>query len=288
MGSSSPAPPKAKSYGVRLLLDASRARAEVVTSASAAPIRRSIDSTPDTVEVWMSTSAVVTASTGSAIITRTSTLRPRCRSASRRAIRSGSRHAPRGEAHRVAPASQHRLDLVGAGLVDDDAVAQEHDPVRPGRVPGLVGDQDAGGARVAAGAEQPQDLLTRLGVERSRRLVGEDQPPLADDRPRDRDPLLLAARHVVREPVGELGDADLAERDAGQLAGLPAAGAVELERQGDVLHGRQRRDQVEVLEDVADRRTPHPGPALLAERRPGRSPRRRRCPTSGRRGRPPG
>ena len=49
-------------------------------------------------------------------------------------------------------------------------------------------------------------------------------------------------------------------------AGGPGALAVELARQRDVLGRGQRRDQVEVLEDVADRRTPHPRAALVAER----------------------
>ena len=71
------------------------------------------------------------------------------------------------------------------------------------------------------------------------------------------------------------------ERRAGGLAGLRPLDAVELPRQRDVLGGGQRRDQVEVLEDVADRRTPHPGAARLARARRGRCPRRDTCPTSG-------
>ena len=118
----------------------------------------------------------------------------------------------------VARLEEH-LGRVGAGLVDDDAVAQEDHPVGPGGVPGLVGDEHAGGARVAAGAQQAQDLLAGLGVERAGRLVGEDQPPLADDRAGDRDPLLLAAGHLVGEPVGEVADADLLQRGLGDLAG---------------------------------------------------------------------
>ncbi len=58
------------------------------TRASAVPIRRSIASTPVISPVWMTTSAAVTPSTGSAIITSTRMLRPRPRTTSRRATRS--------------------------------------------------------------------------------------------------------------------------------------------------------------------------------------------------------
>ena len=50
------------------------------------------------------------------------------------------------------------------------------------------------------------------------------------------------------------------------LRAAAAALAVQLARQRDVLDRGERRDQVEVLEDVADRRTPHPGAPVVAER----------------------
>ena len=73
-----------------------------------------------------------------------------------------------------------------------------------------------GGTGVAAGAQQPEDLLAGVGVEGAGRLVGEDQPALADDGAGDGDALLLAARHLVGEPVGEVGDADLLQRGQGE------------------------------------------------------------------------
>ena len=80
----------------------------------------------------------------------------------------------------------------------------------------------AGRAGVAARAQQPQHLLAGLGVEGTGRLVGEHEPPLADQRAGDRDPLLLAAGHLVGEAVGELGDADLA-RARRRASGGPCA-----------------------------------------------------------------
>src|SRR5262249_38622527 len=100
------------------------------------------------------------------------------------------------------------------------------------------------------------------GVERAGRLVGEQQTPLADDRPCDRDPLALAAGELVRVAIGALGDAELLQGPQPRGPGARRADAVELEREGDVLERRQTRKEVEVLEDVADR----PAPQLRAVR----------------------
>ena len=78
-------------------------------------------------------------------------------------------------------------------LVDDAAVAQEDDAVGPGRQLRLVGDDDAGDSPLRGGPQQAHDGLAVHGVERAGRLVGEQQPALADDRPCDRNPLALAA-----------------------------------------------------------------------------------------------
>ena len=180
-----------------------------MTRASADPSRRSsaLDRRHARRSAW-TTSAATTASTGNAIITSTrTTAAPGC--AARRA---GPAAAPAASRDRrlIGPASSRSSDRVGAGLVDDDAVAQEDDPVGPGGVPRLVGDEHAGRAGVAAGAQQPQDVLAGLGVQRAGRLVGQHQPALADQRPGDRHPLLLAAGHLVGEAVGEVGEPDLA------------------------------------------------------------------------------
>ena len=112
--------------------------------------------------------------------------------------------------------------------------------------------------RVRGGPQQTHDGLAVHGVERAGRLVGEQQPALADDRPGDRDPLALAARELVRDsarrgPPPRAPPAPRA-RSRGQLW----RDAVELERQGDVLGRGQPREQVEVLEDVADRPASQP------------------------------
>ena len=55
-------------------------------------------------------------------------------------------------------------------------------------------------------AEQLEDLAARLRVEVAGRLVGEDHRRARDERSRDRDPLLLAARELggpVVKPVAQ-------------------------------------------------------------------------------------
>ena len=85
--------------------------------------------------------------------------------------------------------------LVGAAL--DDPALVEHDDlvgVAHGREP--VGDRDR---RAPLGQPLELGLDGRLGlrVERARRLVEDQHRRVAQDRPRDRHPLLLAAREAV-------------------------------------------------------------------------------------------
>ena len=65
---------------------------------------------------------------------------------------------------RVVVKQLHRIadDL---RLIDKPAVTQEDHPVGPRRVPRLVRDQHPGRARVAAVAEQAQDLLAGVGLD---------------------------------------------------------------------------------------------------------------------------
>ena len=101
---------------------------------------------------------------------------------------------------------------------------------------------------------QAEDVLGRLAVEVARRLVGDDQRRVGDDRARDRDALLLAARKlggIVLHPVGEAPPARAPLRRA--RAGAPAPGRrVSSQRQLDVLERGQHRHQVVELENEAD------------------------------------
>src|SRR5262249_48690129 len=100
---------------------------------------------------------------------------------------------------RVASAAE---DQVVVPAVLDDAAVVEHDDlvgVAHGREP--VGDRD----RRSALGETVERLLHEplgLGVERARRLVEDEDRRVPQDRPRDRNPLLLAAG----EPVAAFAD----------------------------------------------------------------------------------
>ena len=139
------------------------------------------------------------------------------------------------------------------GFVDDPAVPQEHDPVGPGRVGGVVGHQETRAARIAVGPQQPHDDLAVDGVECARRLVSEEDPAAPHDGSRDGDALLLAAGQVVRKAVGQVHEADPVKRLQGGDPRRATTDPIELQRQRHILGRRQPGQQVEVLEHVADR-----------------------------------
>ena len=140
------------------------------------------------------------------------------------------------------------------------AVAQEDDAVRPGRELRLVGHDEAVDVAPRGGAQQAHDGLAVHGVESAGRLVGEEQPAVADDRSGDRNPLTLAAGELVGGVIRMVRDVELLHRLEGRDAVSPRGDAVELERQSDVLDRRQPWEQVEVLEDIADRPASHSRP----------------------------
>ena len=93
-------------------------------------------------------------------------------------------------------------------LIHDATVTQEDDPVGPGRMRRVMGDQDAGPTLVAMPAQESHHRFAGDGVEGTGRLVGEDDAAAADQGACDGHPLLFAAREVVRESVREGGEAD--------------------------------------------------------------------------------
>jgi hypothetical protein len=99
-------------------------------------------------------------------------------------------------------------------------------------------------------AQEREDLGARRGVQVARGLVGEEDRRPGDERAGDRDALLLAARQLGRAVAAALGQPDAARRRVeGRAVGLAAGDG---QRQEDVLLGRERRQQVEGLEDEAD------------------------------------
>ena len=103
------------------------------------------------------------------------------------------------------------------------------------------------------------DSASRLPVGSSAsRTVG-----LADQRPGQREALLLAAGERLREPAGHLAEAEPLDQLAAAALGRGAA-AVQARREQDVLLAGQLGDQVEELEDEADVRAAEAREAALA------------------------
>ena len=154
----------------------------------------------------------------------------------------------------------------------DLAVGEDDDAIGVGGHLRVVGDHDDGLAElVDRGAKQVEDAAARLRVEVAGRLVGEDDGGTGDQRPGDRDPLLLPARELGGPVGGAVGQADgleqlIAPGRIGVVAGDP-------HRQLDVLGGVEDRHEVEELEDEAELLAAELGQPLVVR---GGSPRRRR------------
>ena len=97
---------------------------------------------------------------------------------------------------------------VHPGGVHDAPVPQEDDPVCPGRMAGLVGNEQAGDTGIAALAQDAQDLFAGVAVQGAGGFVGEHESASSDQGSRDGDPLLLASGHGVGVPVSELDQAE--------------------------------------------------------------------------------
>ena len=144
--------------------------------------------------------------------------------AARRAGRSAAAPARRAaSAQRVTGSAPAGSRAVGVGLVDDDTVAQEDHPVRPGRVPGLVGDQHAGRAGVAARAQQRAARPRRSGS-RARRWARRPGPGGARRPGRGRWRRAAAGRRTSRRGSGRRGRRSR-PRQRGERAARAAAGA---------------------------------------------------------------
>jgi hypothetical protein len=100
--------------------------------------------------------------------------------------------------------------------------------------------------------QQPHHGLARLGIERRRRLVADQEPRFVDQRPRDRHPLLLPAGEFCGRRVQPLPEADLPEHGSRPLERCRPPPADDEQRDRDIFHGREGRQQVVLLEDKAD------------------------------------
>ena len=100
--------------------------------------------------------------------------------------------------------------------------------------------------------KQLDDLLAALGVERARRLVGQQQRGLVGQRAGDREPLALAAREHAGHGRRLVADAEEVEQVAGPRLGHLALAPGDDRRQRDVLEHGHALEEVEELEHDAD------------------------------------
>src|SRR6185437_16701618 len=86
-------------------------------------------------------------------------------------------------------------------------------------------------------------LLAELEVEGAERLVEEQHARVVDERARERDPLLLAARELPRLAPAEPGEPDLLEDGARAALEISAAHTAAAEAERDVLEDGQVREE---------------------------------------------
>src|SRR5882672_4996794 len=149
------------------------------------------------------------------------------------------------------------VDLVGAAhLLDLPFVHQHHAVGHFQRLFLVVGDEDGGDVQVVVQpAQPPPQVLAHLGVERSERLVQQQDLGLHGQCAGERDALALAARELrrvaVREPV-ELDQAQqVMDPRADFFARRPRPPRPDLQTEGDVLEDRHLPEERVVLEAEA-------------------------------------
>ncbi len=164
---------------------------------------------------------------------------------------------------------RRRRRLGGALVGDDVAVAHRDDAVGVGGDVGFVGDDDDGHALLAVERDQGlHDLVRGAGVEIAGRLVGEQQARRVDQRARDGDALLLAARELARRVALAVAEAEQPQRPARPLDARLAArrpGRRVIKGQADVLDRAGARQQIEALEDEAEALAADAGELRLLE-----------------------
>src|SRR6195952_1166409 len=128
-----------------------------------------------------------------------------------RAAPDGRRGVQPVRARAAASATGHSgLHVAAAALVAHEAAPLEGDHAAAHAVDHLavVRRHDDGRAGAVDAVEQLHDADRRVGVEVARGLVADQERRVVDERPRDRDALLLPAGELVREAVELVAEAD--------------------------------------------------------------------------------
>jgi hypothetical protein len=116
-----------------------------------------------------------------------------------------------------------------------------------------VGDDHQGGSTVSRDTgQQIHHGGPGLLVEGASRFVGEHDGGPSDKGASDSDPLRLTPGQFTRPTLGEIGHSDGVEQFPGPGGRGASVLSVQHQREGDVLHGRQFRQQHSRLEDETE------------------------------------
>ena len=162
-------------------------------------------------------------------------------------------------------AGEHGLGRRVGDVAGDPAVGEQHDAVGVGGGRRVVGDHDDGAARArgpsGAGSSAPRRRSGSRGCRSARRRRRRRAGRSARGRSRP----AAAGRRTARRAGASSRSArpSVSTRVSSHAGSRRAAG--ELERQRDVLLGREHRQQVERLEDEADAVAAQPGQRVVVE-----------------------
>ena len=149
---------------------------------------------------------------------------------------------------------------------NDPAIAHLDDAMRGGGDIAAVGDHDDRRAVTLADiAEKFDDERAGFGIEVAGRLIGQQNPRLHEQRPRERRPLHFAAGKLVQPVPRAMLHADGGEQFRAPALDFLRRLILQQAGQAHVFLHRQRRQQVEELEDETDFRPAQPGQARLVE-----------------------
>ena len=130
----------------------------------------------------------------------------------------------------------------------------------------VVGDDDESLAEAVAEVEEELvQFLLVLGVERTGRLVGQDDGRAVDEGAGHSDALLLAARQFGGLVRGAVAESHELQQFLGPFLGFLLRGAGDVGRNHDVLQSRELGEQLVELEDEAQVAVAEVGKGLLAE-----------------------
>src|SRR6516165_9897516 len=117
---------------------------------------------------------------------------------------------------------------------------------------GGMGDHDDGTTVAVKVLEQGHDLLAGPAIERTGRLIGQDESRVIHHRTRNDDALLLASGELIRPVMAAVGEADTVERPFGSASSFVTTSARVNKRQFDIFQRAGPRQKRRNLKNETD------------------------------------